>query len=199
MQVIVQRLVVVLVMVFAIAHGYSNRTRPTQADRAIDSTPSIASSSDVGWIRWSVFDYESGLVVSTGNRRIVSGELVVVRGDRGDVTRSVRLDDNFAFDLVTDPEALRKDLKGFGLAGRHGKDFIHSWRWYHMVSESQATGIQDGSRISVMLSNIDSEWDITRMEFLDDATVELSPISLFGDSAPRWSLRLGSGSFIKWP
>ena len=157
----------------------------------------------VGRIDWQVAERATGKLLGHGRTELRAGDIRVEeangRDGEGFFNKEIELNADFSIGLADFPKATWAEYGGFGLVGDHSKADTFSWDWFEIDSPTHATKLQEGGELAISGLEVDSKWQIGRIEFLTDTVIRIQLFDGRPDREPDWLITIGRGSFVNWP
>ncbi len=163
----------------------------------------------VGKLNWVIREASTGKIFDEGAKDLRLKDIIVKKSivketpyeDRLHFHQSIRLNKGFylARSVYTYPD--RSDFKGFGLKIDHRTRATACDGWFDIDGEQHATKSKDSGEVAFEIGQVNSNWEVTRTEFLSDVTFRMNLFD-FPDAKenyPKWRVTILKGSQVNWP
>lgn len=156
-----------------------------------------------GRIDWQIVERATGKLLDRGRTELRAGDIKVeevkARDGENFFDKQIPLNADFSIGVADFPQATWAAHGGFGLFGDYSKADTFSWDWFDLDSPTHATKLQEGGELAVSGIEVDSKWQIGRIEFLTDTVIRIQLSDGDADREPDWLITIGRGSFVNWP
>jgi len=166
----------------------------------------------IGSIVWAIHEVQSGKLIDEGRSTVrlkdVSlqdrpaltppGNSRVPPPGRG-VPKTLRLNNQFTLEMAEYPSAKKSGKSGFGLVVRRSDVLTFSWEWFVVKTDLRAEKLQEIGELGIDLTQVGTEWEVTRTEFLTDVSFRVSRMNVDQPGNFSWRVTIFKGSTITWP
>jgi hypothetical protein len=158
----------------------------------------------IGHLDWAIKVAATNEVIASGKNDVRLNEVWInantSKDGRPSYSRNISLNKDFSFSMSSFPEQKRSEVSGFGLEANHTKVFTFCWEWFNVDNDRHASKLQETGELAIDLKQVNSQWEITRTEFLTDVSFR---VDIHGSSVPednpRWRVIIRKGSYVNWP
>jgi hypothetical protein len=152
----------------------------------------------IGKLKWEITEGATEKVLGRGEREILLQE--VVFKEQKLISKQIPLSDHFILSMAESPSPSKAEKKGFGLTvTRDDVEKCFSWDWFIVNYEDHAYKLQEAGSLRIKLAQVGSGWEVTRTEFLDDASLRTFIVGESIPDKPTWRVKIFKGSFVRWP
>jgi hypothetical protein len=153
----------------------------------------------IGNLKWTIYDNATKTLISSGEKAL-HPEDIKIRAMKTFYDKQIELSDHFIFSLADGINAHGSACNGFGLTGRRDDQPTFGWDWFEVDREGHATKLQESGELAFDIKTTSVGAEISRMEFLTDVSLRVSPMKQDLDSQkPAWRIKILKGSSIAWP
>ncbi len=182
---------------------------------AIKGDSPVDPNTKIGWLKWEAIECSSGTILASGEGPLFLRDLHVTERpivslpnlpipstmkDTRQVSKRVKLSDEFDFGMAEYPTTLPGQKSGFGITAARTGTPSFSWEWFTVRNIDYAVKLQEKGDLGIELKEVNGAWEVTRTEFLTDVSLRIIRMSLDPPgSPPYWRIKIFAGSKITWP
>jgi hypothetical protein len=157
----------------------------------------------VGKLNWVVREVDTGKTIADGGREVRVRDVRIEKVSATDdpfFPKKIWFNMDFYLEMSEFPQAERSGKEGFGLNVNRRFLDTFCWEWFNIDSDNHATKLQESGELAIDIKKVNSQWEITRTEFLSDVTLRAFPRGAIASvDKPKWRVTILKGSYVNWP
>jgi hypothetical protein len=166
----------------------------------------------IGTIAWTIQEVATGKVLDQGHMTVLLKDVSIkdmaaarlqagwpTVAIRSELQKQLRLNDKFTLQMAEFPSRNKSDKTGFGLVAEGNDAPTFSWEWFLIKTDHRAQKGQENGELGIALTQIGSEWEVTRTEFLTDVRFRVARKGIDKPGSFTWTVTILKGSTITWP
>jgi hypothetical protein len=198
-----------LQVVLAISMFTLNIARHSLSNEYIEVDKYLEPEKIVGKLGWVIREAATGKILDEGAKDLRVKDILVKKSivkklpyeDRLHFHQSIRLNKGFYLARLVYPQADRSIFKGFGLRMEHRTRPTVCYESFNIDGEHHATKSEGAGEMAFAIGQINSNWEITRTEFLSDVAFRMNLLEdpEVQENYPKWRVTILKGSYVNWP
>ena len=152
----------------------------------------------IGSLQWEITEVATNKTLGKGQKQVLLKDVEFTESNL--TLKKIPLDQHFILGLAESPSKIQAEKKGFALTiGRDDVEKVFSWEWFVVNYEDHAYKLQEEGSLRIKIVQVGSGWEVSRTEFLSDASLRALVAGEDRPEQPRWRVRILKGSFVRWP